>query len=124
MKHTTRVERFILIDILVGACGAAFGTAVLQVSWKAAILGALLAASTYLLERETIEEEERPEGDDSVRLTESAFEALKQSAAWKGAEKILPEDRVAFELGLKAGAAELAQFVLEEIEIEQEKESV
>jgi len=116
VKHTTRVERYILIDILVGACGASFGAAILQLSWKAGLLGAALAFAAYLLERETIEEEETPGKDNTVKLTEAALSALRQSAKWLPATDITEEDQPVYEEGLRTGAAELAKFVLEEIE--------
>jgi hypothetical protein len=119
MKHKTRIERFIIVDVLAGACGASGVTAVLQRSWLAAGLAAALGVVLVLLERETIDEEEATE-NGIMNLTDSALAALEKSASWKKTQKIAPEDLPVYEQGLRAGAADLAQFILEEILSEKE----
>jgi hypothetical protein len=117
MTHKTRVERHIIVDVLAGACGASAVTAVLQRSWLAFSLALILGGVLYLIERETIEEEDEIL-EEKMRVPDLIVETLQKIAGRVRAEKVLPEDEIVYQLGLNDGAADLAQYVLDEMKEE------
>lgn len=59
MKHTIRIERHLIRDILASVLGGGFVVAVTQKSWIAAIMTVGSGAALFLTERADIEEEEQ-----------------------------------------------------------------
>ena len=118
MTHRHRVERHIIVDILAGACGTSAAAAFLQRSWLALALALALGVVLYLLERETIEEEDSENPEDTMRIPDLLVEALKKVASRPHAEIIFPEYKDIYEQGLSDGAAQMAQYVLDEMKEE------
>jgi uncharacterized membrane protein len=58
MKHTIRVERHVLRDILASILGGALVVSVVQKSWIAGVLVIAAGAALFIQERADIEEEE------------------------------------------------------------------
>ena len=59
MKHTVRVERHLVRDILASIIGGGLVVAVAQKSWVAAIVTVVAGAALFITERADIEEEEQ-----------------------------------------------------------------
>lgn len=59
MKHTVRIERHVVRDILSSILGGGLTVAIVQKSWIAAVLMVAAGASLYITERADIEEEEQ-----------------------------------------------------------------
>ena len=125
MSHIKRVERFIIVDILAGSCGAAAVAAVLQRSWLAVLLTLVIAAALWMLERETIEEEDeveahvRPSKENELEITDKTIAALRAYAA-RSFENSGDDPVTAYQNGLKDGVTMAAQYVLGEVREEAE----
>ena len=125
MNHKKRVERFILVDILAGAGGTCVAAAFLQKSIPAAGLGVLIFVALWLLERATIEEEDQPAvatKEPGMQLSELVVAGLKKIASRPRLDYVAPENTEIYNAGLGDGAADLAQYVVEQVQ--PEKESV
>ena len=59
MKHTVRIERHVIRDILASILGGGLVVAVVQKSWIAAVLVVAAGATLFITERADIEEEEQ-----------------------------------------------------------------
>jgi hypothetical protein len=59
MKHTVRIERHVIRDLLASAGGGAFIAALIQKSGWAALLCVVLVGILLITERADIEEEEQ-----------------------------------------------------------------
>lgn len=58
MKHTIRIERHLIRDILASMAGGALVASFVQKSWIAGILAVAAGAVLFIQERADIEEEE------------------------------------------------------------------
>ncbi len=59
MKHTVRIERHLIRDILASILGGGLVVAVVEKSWMASVLVIVAGAALFITERADIEEEEQ-----------------------------------------------------------------
>ena len=86
-------------------------------SWSPLSLLVLIGAALWLLEKETIEEEDAPQ-EDKVKLPDALVASLKKIAAQPLLEYTFTnqEDRSVYDAGALDGSTTLAQYVLEQIQ--------
>ena len=59
MKHTIRIQRHVLRDILASVAGGALVVAVVQRSWVGGVIAVVVGIALFIEEKSDIEEEER-----------------------------------------------------------------
>ena len=121
MKHRARVNRYILIDILSGSCGALVVGGLLQRSWLFAGVGLLLGVALLMLERDTIEQEETPTEPKTpgLKIPSDVVDFLEKRSK-ETLSKGAPESKESYAAGLQDGTVVLAQYILDELKEESE----